>query len=73
MAQGGHSLVSKPGSQVGRDHSLVIFIFLTVLTETWCLPTRALVHRENIWQEVEKAQNLSAWCVWEKRRGMENG
>lgn len=42
------SLVSKPDSQVGRNCVLVIFIFLTVLTRTWSLPTQALVQCENI-------------------------
>lgn len=38
------SLVSKPGFWVDRDHSLVIFIFLSVLTKVWSLSTWALIH-----------------------------
>ena len=47
---GVRSSVSKPGFRVGRDHILVIIMFLAVLTETGSLPTRALVRCKTIFQ-----------------------
>lgn len=62
-------MVSKPGFQVGRDHILIIFIFLRVFTKTWSLPTRALVLCETLSFRVEKVQNLSAWYSGWREKG----